>query len=393
MTRTQLLVTAAVTVAVWSFPAIEALANGGGNVAEGVAALGADVPSAGFSRVLHAAIPSAAAVAILGVPAYRGWSTNRPGRRTLALTALVGLAGALVAQASTPAAAGVQSLYRLPLFVVTGFAWFTLAVLAIDGASWVPRPRLRAWSRRIAVAALVVMVVRTPFMVAADDWWMWETFPAVEALGEQVEAEVLDGSYALQALGGPTAISFGHALSADLEERGLEIRVTEPLARYLGGHRLTSGAEAGTLHVVIGAVDAPLGGAERVAAWSRSDQRMREQVSRRVAAAVRNHPPITVSGTAQPFGVGSVVAATGRDRRHVVGLSDEGLVETGSRLLDDPASLRDLSDASLAALVGAGFVLLREPSAAELEEEVAELSQASAISVWLEPGASGPAEE
>ena len=51
----------------------------------------------------------------------------------MVVTALTGVMGVLVGQVATPAAAGIQPLYLLPLDVVSAFALFVVGVVGVAG--------------------------------------------------------------------------------------------------------------------------------------------------------------------------------------------------------------------------------------------------------------------
>jgi hypothetical protein len=381
LTRRQFAATAMVVAVVWALPVGEAVVNGGGNVAEMLAAARADVPMAGLDRILLSAAPLGVAVALLGLPALIGWRAALPGRRTLAVTAGVGVVAAIGGQGNTPAAAGVHGLYRLPLYATTAFAVFALVVLAVDGFAVRGHSQAVNWARRGAIVVLVAVGLEAMLTASVDTEWLSEAFPAVQPLAQHTIDELPAGQFELRAVGNGKTVALGYALALVLERDGFDLRVQPPIAKYLGARRLVTGTEQGTLVVTMGGEGAPTGAPALVAQW-RSDAAGGHEVASTLGDAARavRAEPVEFDASASAHQVGSAVAGTGADPAWVVGLDDEGLETTGRRLLDDPRRVVDLSDESIVALLRAGVLPLPSEVSADALEQ---LERSLVMSVWL----------
>lgn len=396
-------VSAGVLVVLWSPILIDAIVDDGGNLAELWAAAGAGEPVAGPGRALyglgHVATgewsggalgsPVAALALIVLVVAGATMLIRSRSWRHVALvaTALVGVLGVLVGQVMTPAAAGVQSLYLLPLDAVAAFSLFAVGVVGAAGLDELTRsaPRPVRWIGAAAmvggsvalVGAAVGSADRSPSL-----WYLSWSFDSIEPVSTQVGAEVPEGPVRWQPMGGFDATSVAHGVALPLLDHGVDLRVEAPLGKYYGAHRVVDGSERTVLYLTLGDGGPPGGiDALEVARWEDPDRdaTAEQAVRRRAATAVRT-AGAAFTPQASSFAVGTAAVGAGAAVDPGSGgvLSDDVVIAFGQELLDDPRRVEALSDDAIGALLHQG--LLEAPPGVDRWQTG--LGGGSVIKVW-----------
>lgn len=360
----------------WVLPIAESIVNGGGNIAEGIRALGADVPVRGLPAVVRA-MSIAFLPAVITCPfLFVAWRSNRPARRALLITGAVAGMGAAIGQGLVPAGP-VNSLVWIPLVGNSMVVWF--AALTIAGEVIV-----RMFPQRTAVARLLAwtlfLAVAFRFGSAPISYTPWggEYFGSLEPLGDVVQ-RLPPGNYRLQPLGGPMGVATALGVMQEVDGSEVHLRVEEPLARYVGRTRLVDGDERSTLYLVVGMRTPPVSGAELAGRWRSDDfdQEQRQRIDELTAARV-SASPVAWSPTASTFFVGSIAASTAHSRTHSYG----SLVRLGDDLMAGRRDVRELPAEVIAELVVQNQLLLH-PGDDELLEQLRASRGDQLVTAWV----------
>lgn len=373
----QLTATVAVAAVMWMLPVVESVGLRG-NYYEMLQAAGSGVPTMGLGEAVGASWPMLGATVLIAVVLAYGRRSSSSNVRWLEVTALAVAFSALMTSAATPEAAGLTDPnYQLPVRVATLFVLFSavIAVLAL-----VPWARLPCHVVGVAVVVGLLCIAGWAFGWAVtkpvNDGWLSGVFDAIPSLSDQLTGELSHGPYEMRPLGGPESVGLTLGLVGEMELDGIAVHTQQGLARYLGARRLRDGAEDGVLYVTLHD-EAPTGTAELVGYWRRPGGGSAED-----AYAPFDSPSMAISGP--PYGIGSVVAGTGRDLDVVVGLDDAGLIATGEALLAEPEWRLKLSDRALVDLARRGYVSGADPKHASTDPL---LSTVEVVSIWLDRGA------
>jgi hypothetical protein len=373
--------TVGVMVAMWLLPIGEAVVNGGGNLAEGLRAVSVPLQTRGLGGAWRSLSISLVPAVVLSPLVARSWRLDRPGRRALLMAAFLVAVGTAFGQSRLPGGES-GSLVWFPVALSAVTCWFATAVTAVDAAVPAsPAARRRLVLILLAWPLLAAVALHDLNHLSRQHPFGQELYPAVESLATL--DDVTAGTYRLQPLSGPEGVAMALALVGSSQQPDVDFRVDEPLARYLGGHRLTDGTEDGAFYVTLGPADRPPApGARLVERWQAPgyDAAQRAGIDRRVASAVREDEPVW-SSSASEFFVASIVAGAGE----VAAPTDyDTAFPLGSDLLDGRTDVRSLGDTALAELVAQRQLLL-PPTDADLLATLDRNREHAAVNLWSAP--------
>lgn len=382
-TRHRIVITIIVVLVMWALPIANAIGNSGGNFRQAIRAALAEVPPAGLTQSLSWASPLLWGVVILGLPALRGLRVGRPARRSLAISAGLLAVATIVGQAATPAAAGTNTQYQYPLLVVTAFGYWALIATSLDSVSDGLRPLTVKLCISGGAVLLIIQLYGGWTQPNRHPAWLAEGFGSIDPLIAQLDSKLPDGRYAVLDLGGPKVRGMLLGLAPQLAERGIDVRVEEPLARYLGANRRQDGTELGVLMVTYATGVAPTPESRLVARWT-SPRRGAVDVRRFRAEQV----DAVRSGDQFQFGrnqdwAGRIIAGTGMDRELISTLNDEGLNNLSKRIRAHPDMVPDLSEQAISDLIEQGAVAV--PAATSTSANDSGFLQVPVVSIWLAP--------
>lgn len=378
LTRRQLISTAAVVAVMWALPLVESVGLRG-NYYEMLKAASSGVSTVGLGDAVGASWHVVGAAVLIAVVLAYGRRSLSSSARWLGATALALAFSAVVTSAATPAATGLTDPnYQLPVRVAAVFVIFSAMVLVLALVPWrfVSRPMVGV----IVGILLLCTVGRTlgwAFTKPVNNGWLSGVFDSIPSLSDQLNDELSHGPYELRPLGGPESVGLTLGLARAMEADGIAVHTERGLARYTGARRLRDGGEDGVLYLTFHD-EAPRRTAELVGQWRRPEGGGADSAS-------GGFDPSSMTLAGPPYGIGSVVAGTGRDLDAVVGLDEVGLMETAAALLDEPELRQKLSDRALVDLARRGFLSGADPVQTSTDPL---LSAVDVVSIWLDRSAS-----
>lgn len=407
VTRRMWLFSTTVLVLCWLGPAIDVVVHRGGNVGDTMEAVGASdlqtqgppalvaalrsvVSPWGWARWATPQPPPAGLVAtFLGlgclaggvILARRALRRDRHVALALLTVAAVAVGATAVSQMSTPADAGRQTPYLLPVVAAGGFLWFVVLTLA---APWIRHhlPQDRRARVGLALVGLALALgqigarVGTPPPLEAGS-------TAIPDLHLQARRSLPDRPVLLVPAGGPQSQGTLRGIGLRLEADGFEVFYPDGQENYVGPTRTTSDDVEQLLitRPLVGPVPADW---RRIATWTPSgvDPDALTRARGEVANAVRREGP-RFTHQSSDYQIGLALAPSSR----VDGssLTNAKLLESaGRQLREHPERIDDLSDGAVAALVEEG-ILRSDGIDPDTMEEFWPLVSEDPLELWLVP--------
>lgn len=407
--RRHTLITFASCGVLWAGPIIDVLAHAGGNVratydaaavakmeplgwAASVGTLGAVVHPVGWLRWSPPApapggpgiwVAIGAGAVIIGAAVRR--AAKQSHGRSLVWISGIAILTLVASQWFTPAAAGRDSFYLLPVVLVGAFVWFAVASVA-RVPDVVRSPRARA------VVCLVVLLVGAGPLSSefTRRQFVQPGTAAVVPMAKQVAARLGRGRYELVSAGGPNGQSLLRGVGFRLEEKGFDTRYSDDQVGYVGSRR-TVGSAPGPVDALVLtrelAVRPP--GWTRVAAYRPglvSEERLASLRSR-VATSLRRSG-IRLTHQASQSQTGQIIVFFGGGDPALL-LDEKPLGDLGRDVLIDRDRLAGLPDDVLATLAEEQIIHSNELDPA-LQAAFLRATADDDLDIWLVPAAAVP---
>ncbi|HWJ64776.1 MAG TPA: hypothetical protein VNS19_22575 [Acidimicrobiales bacterium] len=384
-------------VFLWSWPAVEALANGGGNIrnlfagTSGAAVVGvrgavatfvqvANVPPVQFRSISDATFLHSANVSAVLLGAFAIWLAVRAVRSGDAvLRRLVAVAGlAVVGAALTTMQLPDEPLENAQMTffkVVVPFTWF--ALLGSWAETWtLPAKRVRLIrGAALGLAVIVAVEACVPFQIRngydIDSW----IFDGTTDVSDEIAAALpADQPYRIDARGGTRYLLLLYGVIADLQDRGWDLRVTRERETNYGSWKVADDDEGRTTIVLQDPLVAPPEGGEFVAAYRPEvDEAARAELEAELLRRAKEHGTVRLTSPGQ-----NLLAYTLVDRPGI----DDARVQA---IQDDPTLLLEEDPSILAALYRNEWVV--EPTLpSDLKDEFHRLLGPTAVDIWAVPG-------
>lgn len=362
-------------------PAMVAALRGLANPLGALPALPADPPS-GVGATVLSTIGVAAAVFIIRT----GLRDDRSVTVAFIKAGGAATAGMLIMQALTPAAAGRQTLYLLPVVVSGAMIW--LGILALGGRALRRRTPAEPVPTWVAVGTVLIATAAIATRLSLEP----ASEPGSAAVGEltaQVRKNVTPRPLILVRAGGPTSQSVLRGVGFYLEGNGYSTYYSADQVNYVGAKRTVPEHDDRFDRLLItrrlrNRVPASW---RRVARWHPPgvDVGELQSLRERVAAELRISK-ISLSHQSGSSQIGQILAAS--KRFDAAALLDDDLFRAlGDDVLQRPSTLQDLPNDTLATLVEEHILRTNNIDQALLTRFEA-ATEEDELELWLVPSAS-----
>jgi hypothetical protein len=380
----------------WSWPAADVLANGGGNIrillagTRGAAVVGlpgaiatfiqvVNLPPSQFQAITDKTFLHSANLSAVVVGAFAIWLAVRAVRSGDGiLRRLVAIAGlAVLAAAFTTMQLPDEPLENAQMVffkVVVPFTWFALLGSWIE--TWtVPAKRVRLL-RGIALGLAVVAAAEAciPFQIRngydIDSW----IFDGTTRVSDDIAAALpKDEPYRIDARGGTRYLLLMYGVIADLADRGWDLSVTEERETNYGPWRVASEGSGRTTLVLQDPTVVPPAGGELVASYRPEvDEPARAALEAELLQRAKDNGRVRLTSPGQNLLAYTLTGRPGIDEDRVKAIQA------------DPTLLLDEDPSILAALYRNDWVIEPElPS--DLKGEFRRLLGPTQVDVWAVP--------